>query len=188
MFPYSKVIIVCWIVFWIYWFISAFGSKKNAASRVKQFVGVRIGLFVLALILFRSLNLHNYSFQNRIATNNQALLIAGSITFALGLLLAIWARLYLGKNWGMPMTQKQNPELVTAGPYQYIRHPIYSGILLAMLGSAIVSSTLWLIALAVSGIYFMYSARVEEKLMAQQFPKTYPAYKSKTKMLIPFVF
>lgn len=87
----------------------------------------------------------------------------------------------------MPMSLKQNPELVTSGPYHYIRHPIYSGILLAMLGSSISSSFLWLILMAISGTYFIYSAVVEEKLMAKQFPKDYPEYKRKTKMLIPFI-
>jgi len=85
------------------------------------------------------------------------------------------------------MTQKQDPELVTSGPYRYVRHPIYSGILLATLGSAVASSIFWLTIFAISGIYFVYSAVIEEKLMVKQFPKTYPLYKTKTKMLIPFI-
>jgi protein-S-isoprenylcysteine O-methyltransferase Ste14 len=121
------------------------------------------------------------------ATKNEWLLTAGLIIFLMGLFLAVWARLYLGKNWGMPMAQKKDPELVTSGPYQYIRHPIYSGILLAMLGSALAASAFWLIIFAISGMYFVFSARVEEKLMESQFPKVYPAYKRKTKMLIPFI-
>lgn len=88
----------------------------------------------------------------------------------------------------MPMSQKQDPELVMSGPYRYIRHPIYSGILLAFLGSALASSLFWLTIFAIAGIYFVYSAFVEEKLMMKQFPKAYPSYKSKTKMLVPFVF
>jgi len=57
---------------------------------------------------------------------------------ALGIGLAIWARTYLGRNWGMPMSRKENPELVTSGPYAYVRHPIYTGLLIAMLGSVTV--------------------------------------------------
>jgi protein-S-isoprenylcysteine O-methyltransferase Ste14 len=188
MFPFNKVIIVCWIIFWAYWLISAFGSKKNATSQVKRFFSIRISIFVLAVILFRFLNVQNYSFQNRIVTSNVGLLSAGLIIFILGLLLAVWARVSLGKNWGMPMTQKQNPELVTAGPYKYIRHPIYSGILVAMLGAAISSSIFWLTIFAITAIYFIYCAVAEEKIMIEQFPKDYPAYKGKTNMLFPFVF
>lgn len=57
--------------------------------------------------------------------------------WVLGLGLAVWARIYLGRNWGMPTSTKEDPELVTSGPYRTIRHPIYTGILLAMIGSAI---------------------------------------------------
>ena len=64
--------------------------------------------------------------------------------------------------------------------------PIYSGILLAMLGTAPAASLYWLVAFAVLGSYFIYSATVEEKLLASSFPATYPSYKTKTKMLIPF--
>src|SRR5690349_5361617 len=107
--------------------------------------------------------------------------------FILGLALAIWARLYLGRNWGMPMSQKVDPELVTTGPYRSIRHPIYSGIILAMIGTTIAVSLYWLIAVVVVGAYFLYSAIVEERSMARLFPDSYPEYKRSTKMLIPHI-
>lgn len=188
MFPFSKVVIACWIVFWLYWLISAFGVKRNTNARLERFAGIRIITFALAVTLFRVLNIQNHSFQNHIANNSRAVLWVGFLVFLSGLFLAIWARIYLGKNWGMPMSQKQNPALVTSGPYHYIRHPIYSGILIAFLGSAIASSLFWLIVFAISGVYFIYSAVVEERLMMKLFPETYPAYKRSTKMLIPFVF
>ena len=87
----------------------------------------------------------------------------------------------------MPMTEKDEPELVTSGPYRFVRHPIYSGILLAILGSALATTLYWLIAFVALGIYFVYSARVEERLMTCSFPSAYPSYKAHTKMLIPFV-
>jgi protein-S-isoprenylcysteine O-methyltransferase Ste14 len=107
--------------------------------------------------------------------------------FFLGLALAIWARVYLGRNWGMPMSQKVDPELVTTGPYHSIRHPIYSGIILAMIGTSIAVSLYWLAAVILVGAYFLYSAVVEERSMARLFPGSYPEYKRSTKMLIPFI-
>ena len=86
-------------------------------------------------------------------------------------------RVYLGRNWGMPMTRKADPELVTSGPYHKIRHPIYTGIILAMVGTTIAVSLYWLVAVFVIGAYFIYSAVVEERSMTQLFPDTYPAYK-----------
>ena len=64
--------------------------------------------------------------------------------FVLGLALAVWARVYLGRNWGMPMSRRADPELVTTGPYRRVRHPIYSGLILAMAGTAIAVSLYWL--------------------------------------------
>jgi protein-S-isoprenylcysteine O-methyltransferase Ste14 len=88
----------------------------------------------------------------------------------------------------MPMSQKVDPELVTTGPYSRVRHPIYSGIILAMIGTTIAVSLYWLVAVAVLGAYFLYSAIVEERLMARLFPGSYPEYRRSTKMLIPFIF
>jgi len=86
------------------------------------------------------------------------------------------------------MSQKVDPELVTTGPYSRVRHPIYSGIILAMIGTTIAVSLYWLVAVVLIGAYFLYSAIVEERLMARLFPGSYPEYKRSTKMLIPFIF
>jgi protein-S-isoprenylcysteine O-methyltransferase Ste14 len=86
------------------------------------------------------------------------------------------------------MSRKNDPELVSSGPYRLVRHPIYSGILLAIIGTALALSWAWLIAAAMAGGYFAYSAIIEERNLTEQFPDTYPAYKRSTKMLVPFVF
>jgi protein-S-isoprenylcysteine O-methyltransferase Ste14 len=88
----------------------------------------------------------------------------------------------------MPMSQKAAPELVTAGPYHSIRHPIYTGIILAMIGTTIAVSLYWLVAAVLIGGYFIFSATVEERSMTERFPDSYPAYKRSTKMLIPFIY
>ena len=85
------------------------------------------------------------------------------------------------------MTQKEDPELVTSGPYHLVRHPIYTGILVAGVGTAVALSWTWLIAVVLAGIYFIYSATVEERYMAKKFPEAYPAYKRSTRMLVPFI-
>jgi protein-S-isoprenylcysteine O-methyltransferase Ste14 len=85
------------------------------------------------------------------------------------------------------MTQRAEPELVTSGPYRFVRHPIYTGLLTAVLGTALVNNLLGLIVVAVLLAYFYYSGTVEERNLAATFPQAYPEYKSKTKMLIPFL-
>jgi protein-S-isoprenylcysteine O-methyltransferase Ste14 len=170
---------VLWVLFWIYWLVSAAGAKEGSRTRRARPPGLLIA--VLALVLLRVFRAGSLAVDDPIP---QAL---GMVLFLAGLGLAVWARVYLGRNWGMPMTQKDEPELVTQGPYRVVRHPIYSGILLAMLGTSLATDLYWLIAVIVLGVYFIYSARVEERLMAASFPVAYPTYRAKTKMLIPFV-
>ena len=115
------------------------------------------------------------------------LAVLGTVLFACGIALAVWARLHLGRNWGMPTTQRVEPELVISGPYRFVRHPIYSGLLTAMAGTALVDSLIGLIVVAVLVAYFYYCGIVEERNLTDTFPTAYPEYKSRTKMLVPFV-
>ncbi len=112
----------------------------------------------------------------------------GAILSFVGIAFAVWARYHLGKNWGMPMSVKDHPELVTTGPYRYVRHPIYTGVILSAIGTALVVGDWWICILALMCIYFIFSALQEEKLMAAEFPNQYPEYKKRSKMLIPFIF
>jgi protein-S-isoprenylcysteine O-methyltransferase Ste14 len=122
-----------------------------------------------------------------LAVHSLPLEVIGAAVFGCGIALAIWARVHLGRNWGMPMSQKAEPELVTSGPYRFVRHPVYSGLLLGVLGTALATSLIGLIIVAILGVYFYYCASVEEKNLTATFPTAYPAYKASTKMLIPLV-
>jgi protein-S-isoprenylcysteine O-methyltransferase Ste14 len=175
----KTAIAVAWILFWIYWLASAFGVKEGRASRRRIPLN---GISALAVIvLLRVLR------GGSLVVHSPVLGAIGAVVFASGIALAIWARLHLGGNWGMPMTQKAEPELVTSGPYRFVRHPIYSGLLAGLLGTALATNLLGLVVVAVLGAYFYYSASVEERNLTATFPTAYPAYRSSTKMLVPFV-
>jgi protein-S-isoprenylcysteine O-methyltransferase Ste14 len=174
----KTAISIAWVAFWIYWLVSAVGAKQGSQTRRTRPPGLLLVVLWLVLRIF---------IPNSLAVHSHVLQVAGAALFAAGLALAVWARIYLGRNWGMPMTQKDEPELVTSGPYRFVRHPIYSGILLALLGTSLATNLYLLIALVVGGVYFIYSARIEEGLMTSSFPATYPSYRTRTKMLIPFV-
>jgi len=175
------VISVGWVAFWIYWLVASIGVKTGQ-TRWTGFAGIRVGVILVILLLLRG-----RFFKGHAATPDLWLQGIGLALFLLGLALAIWARVYLGRNWGMPMSRKADPELVTTGPYRSIRHPIYTGIILAMIGTTIAVSLYWLVAVVLIGAYFLYSATVEERTMAGLFPDSYPQYKRSTKMLIPFI-
>ncbi len=170
---------VAWGLLLIYWIGSAFGVKEGRFDRRQ--LPLR-GLVALAVVLFLRV------FRGGSLEVHSVLLGAiGAGLVALGIAVAVWARVYLGRNWGMPMTEKAEPELVTSGPYRFVRHPIYSGLLLALLGTGLATNVLGLIVVVVLAAYFSYSARVEEKNMTAAFPTAYPAYRAKSKMLIPFI-
>jgi protein-S-isoprenylcysteine O-methyltransferase Ste14 len=176
------VIVVCWAAFWCYWLVASRGAKPGQ-SRRSSITSTRVLLLVVVLILIRALGLRSHPVQR-----NAALTTVGLALFFLGLALAIWARLYIGSNWGAPMSRKDEPDLVTTGPYRWIRHPIYSGLILAMVGSSLAVSLWGLIATAVFSGFFVYSATREEAYLAERFPDGYPAYRRSTKMLVPFIF
>jgi protein-S-isoprenylcysteine O-methyltransferase Ste14 len=176
------VIFVGWVAFWLYWLAASAGVKAGR-TRWARFAAVRVAIVLVLLLLLRVRVLKAHG-----VTDDPWLEGVGLAIFVLGLALAVWARIYLGRNWGMPMSEKDDPELVTAGPYRRIRHPIYSGIILAMVGTTLAVSLYWLIAVVLLGAYFVYSAVMEERYLAKLFPDAYPRYKQSTKMLIPFIF
>ena len=189
---FDHLVIAFWLIFLVYWLISARGVKRDVQDRSRwNGTVIRITLIIIVLLLLRAPilgHLFRYIETYKSVSSNPDMKSIGVALCAIGLAFAIWARVYLGKNWGMPMLLKVEHELVTTGPYSFVRHPIYSGLLLAMLGSAFVSVMIWLLPFAIFCAYFVYSARIEEKLMTTQFPNQYLKYKKRTKMLIPFVF
>jgi protein-S-isoprenylcysteine O-methyltransferase Ste14 len=176
------VFAVAWAAFWIYWLVAAFSMKRGRPAWSRE-LRVRAVIAVLTIVLIRV-----GAFRHHGLNSNPWRAGIGLVLFAAGLGFAIWARVHIGRNWGTPMSQKDEPELVTSGPYRLVRHPIYSGILLAGVGTAVALSWSWLIAVALAGSYFSYSAIVEERNLTAQFPDSYPAYKESTTMLVPFIF
>lgn len=175
------VFAVGWAAFWLYWLLAAFSMKRGRIPWSRE-LRIRVVIVAVAILLvrlgaFRSYGLNTDPWRAAV----------GLALFGLGLGLAVWARVHIGRNWGTPMTQKDEPELVTSGPYHLVRHPIYAGILVAGIGTAVALSWLWLVAVVLAGAYFLYAAKVEERFLTERFPDAYPPYKRSTKMLVPFV-
>jgi protein-S-isoprenylcysteine O-methyltransferase Ste14 len=188
---YNWLFTALWLVFIVYWAVSAAGVKRTIGGAPAWWreIGLPLGALALVLLALR-ISGSGHALRNARSywVNTSATMgLIGVVLCALGIGLAILARVHLGRNWGTPMSRKENAELVATGPYAFVRHPIYAGVLLAMLGSTIGLSLLWLPPLVLCGAYFIYSARREEELMTEQFPERYPAYMKRTKMLLPFV-
>jgi protein-S-isoprenylcysteine O-methyltransferase Ste14 len=176
-----------WLVFVAYWAVAAVGAKRNARRRKRPTeIVLRLVVLLLIVVVMQSRSLGLFLAQTqRSASHSVTLGWTGVALCLLGFGLAINARWRLGRNWGMPMSRKEQPELITSGPYARIRHPIYTGLILAMLGSAIGVNIFWALLLVPVGAYFLYSARREEAVMLQLFPEQYAAYMTRIGMLLP---
>jgi protein-S-isoprenylcysteine O-methyltransferase Ste14 len=185
-----RIIAGLWLLFVAYWAVAAVGTKRNASGRLwRGGIGLRLVLILLVAAVLRSPSLREFLAEaQRSASQSSLLGWIGVALCVLGFGLAINARWHLGRNWGMPMSRKEQPELITSGPYAHLRHPIYTGLILAMLGSAIGVNVSWALLLVPVGAYFILSARREETLMLQLFPEEYAAYMARTGMLVPRLF
>jgi protein-S-isoprenylcysteine O-methyltransferase Ste14 len=187
MYIYADIIGIAWILWALIWLVAALGAKKTTRRNWSWIIS-RLVLLVLVILALQYGYVGNTANSTNQYVASPTLALLGVVLTLLGLLLAIWARYYLGGNWGAPMSHKAEPELVTDGPYATIRHPIYTGILLAFVGSALALGWWYLIFFVVFGAYFVYAATQEEKRMTAEFPNQYPAYKARTSMLVPFIF
>ncbi len=184
----SKLILACWIVFLAYWLISAYATKQTA-ERESLAAGTiyRIPQVLGALLLFGPIPLSPWNALIVSHTPVAQAIAAGLCV--LGLLGAIWSRRTLAENWSSQVVFKEQHELVERGPYRFVRHPIYTSLLLMVLGSALAIgrlASLGGVLLIVAGLWV--KLRQEEELMLRHFPTQYTAYKSRVKALIPFVW
>jgi protein-S-isoprenylcysteine O-methyltransferase Ste14 len=185
---YGWIVAACWATFLIVWIVTSFGAKRDIGGvpwRRSWWFRIALALFIVGGVLER-LRFGNASFHLGLSTAGPLPAI-GSILCVAGVALAIWARVHLGRNWSPAPALKEGHELVTSGPYRLVRHPIYTGIITALIGASLVFISA-LIALVVVGAMFVWRVRAEEKLMMQQFPDAYPDYKRRSWALIPYVW
>ena len=181
----SVVITACWVILGVSWIVAAFFTKRTVERRWRA--GTLLSMIAIA-VAWRLLR-HPRAFGSvRLWWPTPALQWLAVLVVIAGLAVSLWARATLGRNWSGTITLKQDHELIVSGPYRYVRHPIYTGILLMALGTAI--SNGWssgFIVTALVLVTFWFKLRAEERLMAEHFPDRYPDYRRRTRALIPFV-
>ena len=176
-----------WIAWCLYWVISARGTKRTVrreswVSRISHVLPLIIGILLVALP-----HIPSALFATRILPRTFVTYWVGVTLTFLGLAFAVWARRHIGSNWSGTVTVKENHALVRTGPYAWVRHPIYTGLLLAILGTAVARGELrgvW--ALAMCTIAFVSKLRIEERWMRQEFGEEYARYSASVPALIPF--
>lgn len=185
---YASLIASLWVAWLAYWWMSSRGVKsdqrrESAASRASHMVPLMVAA---ALLFLRKAPLGFLA--ARVLPSTLATYIAGAVMLALGLLFSVWARVHLGRNWSATVTVKQDHELVQTGPYRFVRHPIYTGILLALVGTAVARGDVQgLVAVLIACAAFWRKLRLEERWMQETFGDAYARYRARVAALIPYL-
>jgi protein-S-isoprenylcysteine O-methyltransferase Ste14 len=183
----GRFVAFCWLTFCVVWLVAAFWTRRTV-ERQRRWSRSWFWVLVVAVLLFLrrrgtglfSVGLWSYSPVLGV--------VADAVTLA-GLLVALWARMTLGGYWSSSVVLKQDHQIIVRGPYRYVRHPIYSGVLLMVLGTVVLWGSLvalLLFPVAFSGLWM--KLHLEERLLTTHFPEAYRHYQSRVRSaLIPFV-
>jgi len=177
------IVYALWLALVVYLTVAAFGVKRDTQPHLVQSFGLLLALVVSFLLP----HVPGFRFVN-FAPVSPAVSAVGVVLCVAGMAILVWARQHLGTNWSQTVAAKEGHELVTSGPYRFVRHPMYAGGLLACVGSVIVCGGPWIFLLVILGALFLWRTSAEDKVMERQFPREFPQYERRTKKLIPFVF
>ena len=184
-FPVFAVGVACWVLFSLYWEAAAKSAAAAEKTESRSSRGVHVALISLAqlLILIPIRGLGRYY------SASSSIMLAGLAVEAMGILLAVWARRHLGRNWSGAIAIKVKHQLIRSGPYRLLRHPIYTGVLTMYIGTAILTGErLALAGLVLAGVAYWRKIRLEEAALQSAFGREYEDYRRATWALLPGLF
>jgi protein-S-isoprenylcysteine O-methyltransferase Ste14 len=176
----------CWIIFFLYWVVASGFVKKTAREDSRAVRLVQVALLVpAALLLFNPVTRVGF-LGRRFVPDAASIAALGTLLTASGIGIAIWARYHIGQNWSSRVTLKRDHTLIQTGPYAVMRHPIYSGLLLAFFGTALARGE-WrgLVAVMLILLSHSWKALREEALMRTAFGPEYDEYRRRTGFIFP---
>ena len=187
-FALAFMFVALWLTWALYWGIHSRGAKasvwaESRPSRLMHVVPMAVAALLLALPPVPMAGLHQ-----RFQPQSVVIPCLGWLTAAAGLSFTVWARRHLAANWSADVTLKAGHELITSGPYALVRHPIYTGLWVGVLGTALaIGEWRGLAAVALLGLAQWRKLRVEEQAMRRQFGERYLVYAQRVSAFIPFV-
>jgi protein-S-isoprenylcysteine O-methyltransferase Ste14 len=183
-----RSLVIAWLAIVVVWLVAA-----PFASRVvkRQSWGSRLLTMLVGFVSFGLLFIAPWrrgALALPVIPHSRPMAIIGvALTYA-GFAIAIWARLILGRHWSASVTLKEDHQLIRRGPYRAVRHPIYSGVMLATLGTAlVVGDVAALLGTLLSYGMWYVKSRQEERFMVERFGADYEAYRGETRALVPFI-
>lgn len=179
---------VAWWSFAAYWLISALWARKTkvAESPLPRILHFLIGTLAVLLLAFHDRFPASVDWQ--LWPRSELTFWLGAMVTLAGLGFAVWARIHLGRFWSGAITLKEGHRLIRSGPYQFVRNPIYTGIICGVAGTAIaIGKISGLVAVAIIFAVYSWKIRREEKLLAGEFGEEYAAYRREVPALVPFL-
>ena len=185
---HMRLIPVMWLAWWAYWLACSGGAQRTTEREASTSRRIHLMLVGVAFALIFVPASCTGPLGWRWLPNVEPAFFFGIAILGAGFAFAVWARHHLGSNWSGTITVKEKHELIRSGPYSYARHPIYTGWILGMVGSAIALGELRgvLAVLLFLGAY-VRKVRIEEKWLIGHFGEAYMDYRKNVKALIPFV-
>lgn len=184
--PYFHRHLIAWLwcAWALYWAVTALSTKTTVR---RQALTARIG-YLAALVVAALLIAWPWGWLGtRLWPRSFGAYWCGVALLAAGLAFSVWARVYLGRNWSGSVTVKEQHELIRSGPYALVRHPIYTGLIVAVAGTAITSGTVRaLLAFCFIAASLWWKLQSEERFMRETFPGEYERYGAEVPALIPF--
>ncbi len=179
---------ILWLGWLAYWFVAARDVKATRRHEPRLTRMLHVALIVLAALLLAFRVKALPWLDERFLPPTMIAYWLGLVILAAGIAIAVSARRYLGRNWSGTVTVKHDHALIRSGPYRFVRHPIYTGLLLAILGTAIaIGEWRGLIAFALITFGFLLKIRTEERFMSETFPDAYARYRAEVPALVPFI-
>ena len=185
--PWTPLVGSMWLAWAAYWLWSSRHVKRVRRRESTFSRAAHLVPLTLAAALLATPSLPGWLGERWLAAGPMSG-IAGASLVALGLALSVWARRILGGNWSATVTLKEEHEIVQTGPYSVVRHPIYTGLLIALGGSAVVRGE-WrgVVAFAIAATALWRKLRIEERWLTEAFGLRYADYVRRTRALIPFI-
>ncbi|HSY59240.1 MAG TPA: isoprenylcysteine carboxylmethyltransferase family protein [Terriglobales bacterium] len=176
-----------WIAFCVYWIWAARNQKRVQRRESVLARLLHVAYMVAGFMLLYSSDPRLEGLNRRFLPDLRWIALLGALLTVIGVAFAIWARVHIGKNWSGQVTIRKDHELIRTGPYAHIRHPIYTGLLLAVAGTAIqIGEYRGLLALAIILVGFTLKAKREESLLETQFGPAFDDHRQHTGFFLPF--
>lgn len=183
-----KIVVLIWLLGGIVWVLNAMRAKQTVQRQSARSRYLHIAAMVLAFLLLFTGDLRFGVLARRFVPHTPDVPFIGLALMLLGLMMAVWARTTLGSNWSGAVTVKQGHQLIRRGPYALVRHPIYTGLLSMVAGTALVIGEVRCIAaFVVAAVAFHVKSRMEERFMMERFGAQYEDYRRRVKALVPWV-